>query len=247
MKSAMFRLTLVSLLFGLSLATTAAAQDFQKSYKVGAGSKVQIANVSGDVIVSGYDGDSIIVRAFKKGDDRDQVEVEDRSTANRVDLAARYPKNCRCDASIRFEVQVPRSVSYEFEAISSVSGDVNVGDVSGQLTASSVSGNVQVKSVRGLVNASSVSGDVDVDITRLEGAKDMKFTSVSGDVSVRLPSSLDAEISMSSFSGSIETDFPIEVREGKHGTGNSARGRVGGGSRSLGMTSVSGDLSLKHN
>jgi DUF4097 and DUF4098 domain-containing protein YvlB len=61
------------------------------------------------------------------------------------------------------------------------------------------------------VSASSVSGDVKVEINRLDGADEMKFNTVSGDVSVMLPSSLDADVDMSSHSGSIKTDFAIEV------------------------------------
>jgi DUF4097 and DUF4098 domain-containing protein YvlB len=100
--------------------------------------------------------------------------------------------------------------------------------------------------VSGSVNASAVSGDVDVSINRLDGTDDMKFSSVSGDVSVRLPSSLDAEVDMSSFSGSIKTDFPIEVRSERYGSRHWARGRLGSGSRTLHMSSVSGDLGLRY-
>jgi DUF4097 and DUF4098 domain-containing protein YvlB len=109
-----------------------------------------------------------------------------------------------------------------------------------------VSGDVRVKNVSGSVSASAVSGDVEVAVDRLEGGDDMKFSSVSGDVSVHLPSSLDADVDMSSFSGSIKTDFPIEVRTEKYGSRSSARGKLGEGSARLKMSSVSGDLSLRH-
>jgi hypothetical protein len=242
----LFRLSVVSAIIGLTFAVTASAQDFEKSYRIGAGGQVSISNVSGDVIVTAYDGDAIIVRGIKKGRDRDRVEIEDRSSGGRVDVGARYPKECNCDASIRFEVQVPRSVSYNFDSISSVSGDVDVSGVTGRLRASAVSGDVRVKNVSGSASVNSVSGDVEVEVDRLDGSDDMKFSSVSGDVVVKMPSNLDAEIDISSLSGSIKTDFPIEVREERHGTRTYARGRLGSGSRRLNMSSVSGDLSLNH-
>src|SRR2546426_10519658 len=211
MKRIIFQVTLVAL-FGLAMATTAAAQDFQKAYRIGAGGQVRIGNISGDVIVTGYDGDAIMVKATKNGKDRDQIEVEDRSGGNVVDIGVRYPKHCNCDASILFEVQVPRSINYDFDHIASVSGDVRVTGVTGRLNASAVSGDVHITDVSGSVSASAVSGDVKVEINRLDGADDIKFNTVSGDVSVMLPSSLDADVDMSSFSGSIKTDFAIEVR-----------------------------------
>jgi DUF4097 and DUF4098 domain-containing protein YvlB len=246
MNRRLFRLSIMSAVFGVVLSTTAAAQDFQKTYRIGPGSQVRISNISGDVIVTGYDGDAIVVSGIKKGRDRDQVEIEDRSGTGNVDVGVRYPKHCNCDASVRFEVKVPRSVNYDFDHIASVSGDVQVTGVTGRLHASAVSGDVHIKDVSGSVSASAVSGDVSVEIDRLEGSDDMKFSTVSGDVSVMLPTNLDADVDISSFSGSIKTDFAVEVRSERYGSRNWARGKLGEGSRRLKMSSVSGDLSLRH-
>lgn len=246
MNRKLFRFLITTAFVGLALNVTAAAQDFQKTYRIGAGGQVRIGNVSGDVIVTGYDGDSIIVTGTKQGRDREMIEVEDRSGAGTVDIGVRYPKRCNCDASIRFEVQIPRAVKYEFDQIASVSGDVHVSGVTGSVRASAVSGDVTIKDVSGTVSASAVSGDVQVEINSLDGADDMKFNTVSGDVSVMLPSSLDAEVDMSSFSGSIKTDFSIEVRSERFGSRNSAHARLGDGTRRLKMSSVSGNLNLRH-
>jgi DUF4097 and DUF4098 domain-containing protein YvlB len=229
-----------------AMSAAASAQDFQKSYRIGAGGDVRVSTVSGDVKVTGYDGDAIVVTGYKEGRDSELVEIEDRSGGNTVDVRVRYPRNCNCDASVRFEVQVPRSTQFNFSGFSSVSGSVEVRSVTGKLKASSVSGTVRVEDVSGVVNASSVSGNVEIDINHLEGPEDMKFSSVSGNVNVRIPSNLDADIEMSTLSGSLKTDFPIEVREEKYGPGRSARGRVGDGLRRLKMSSVSGSLSLKY-
>jgi len=246
MNTRLIRLSLTAVLAGLALAASASAQDFQKTYRIGAGGQIRIGNVSGDVVLTGYDGDSIVVTGTKKGRDRDQVEVEDKSGTTNVDIGVRYPKHCNCDASIRFDVQVPRSIKYDFDHISSVSGDVKVTGVTGRLNASAVSGDVHITDVSGSVSASAVSGDVKVEITRLDGSDDMKFNTVSGDVSVMLPGNLDADVDMSSFSGSIKTDFAIEVRSERFGSRNSARAKLGDGSRRLKMSTVSGDLSLRH-
>ena len=262
MKSMLFRVgTLAICLCFLSIGD-AFAQDFQKSYHLGAGGSVIIQNVSGDVDLRGYEGDAIIVNGYKEGRDRELVEVEDRSSANAVEVGVRYPRNCNCDASVRFEVRVPRGTRYNFERISTASGnisatgvtgrlkvetasgDVTVSDVSGEISASSASGNVRVGEIRGTVNASTASGDVNVEIAQLEGTGDMKFSTASGNVRVRLPSTLDADVFMSTASGSLETNFPIEIKKPRYGPGSQARGLLGGGSRSLRLSSASGDVSL---
>jgi DUF4097 and DUF4098 domain-containing protein YvlB len=264
MKQSLVRFSLSALALCFVFAGTVAAQDFQKSYRVGAGGIVTLRNVSGDIAITGYDGDSVTVNGFKEGRDRDRVEVEDLSTGNHVDIRAKYPNNCNnCEASIRFEVRVPRSSRLNFDKISTASGnlkatgvsgelnlqtasgDVLVSDVDGTIKASTASGEMQIREVKGTVSASSASGNVDVQIARLEGAQDLKFSSASGNVNVKLPNNLDANVHLSTASGSISTDFPLEVKTSEHGPGSTARGQLGSGARSLRISSASGDVSLK--
>jgi len=261
MKQFQIRLAIFSALVCLLLSLNAAAQDFRKSYEIGQGGSISVRNVSGDVVVTGYEGSAVLVLGFKEGPDRDRVRVEDNSAGNNVDVRARYPENCDCNASIRFEVKVPRA-NYKFDPISSVSGDVEVTGVSGDLLAKSTSGNVTVKGVTGAVNAKSTSGNVhvgeitgtvsgkstsgnvEVEIMQLNGAGDMEFGSTSGDVRVKMPANLDADVRMSTTSGGLKTDFPLTIEEPERGHGRRAAGRVGGGSRNLRLSSTSGSVSL---
>ncbi|NWG14320.1 MAG: DUF4097 family beta strand repeat protein [Acidobacteria bacterium] len=235
---------LALLFFSVILPVTAtSAQDFQKTYAISAGGHIKVRNISGDVTVSGYDGNSIVVTAVKEGRDRDLVNIEDRSEGDIIDLAVRYPQMGNASASVDFDIRVPRSVEYNFDRISSVSGNVSVGGVTGRLKVESVSGNVDVKGVSGVVSASAVSGDVNADLTKA-GPGNMKFSSVSGDVMVRAPGNLDADVDMSTISGGLKTDFPVEISEPRYGPGRSARGRLGAGGFSLRIVTVSGRVSL---
>lgn len=257
------RLMALSALIAL-IGVTASAQDFQRSYNLGAGGSVNVRNISGDVIVTGYEGQAIIVTGVKSGRDRDKVNIEDRSAGNAVDVRVDYPDRCNnCDVEVKFEVKVPSRIAYKFNSFSSVSGDVSVTGVSGELTAKTISGNTTVNNVSGSVNATSVSGNthvgkvagtvsakstsgnVEVEIVSLDSTTGaMDFTSISGDVSVKLPGNLDAEVKLSSMSGKLKTDFPLTIEESKYGTGRKANGRLGNGSRNLKISTISGDVSL---
>lgn len=241
------------------------AQDFQKTYSVQAGAVIRVENVSGDIRVTGYDGSAIEAKGFKEGRDKDLVDVEDTSTTDSVTLKVRYPHNGNCDASIRFELLVPRSTRYQFDRLSTASGDISVKDIAGRLKinsasgdvmvdhtqgeveASTASGDVSVKGIQGTVNANSASGDVEVEIVKLEGTSQlkMKISTASGDVSLRLPPNPDVEIDMSTVSGSLHTDFPIEIQTPEYGPGQSAHGRMGSGAFQLKATTVSGDINLQ--
>ena len=245
------------------LSAVAMAQDYSRTYTLSTEGVISVRSISGDVKVTGYEGEVIVVKAFKEGRDKDKVEVVDKSGANRVDLSVSYPEHCNCDASIRFEVQVPITGKYKFESVSSVSGDVSVDGAVGYLKAHSVSGNVTVKTftgvveaastsgnvhvgeISGTVNARSVSGDVIVSINQLAGAQGMDFASTSGNVNVKLPGNLDANVEMSVLSGDLKTDFPLTIEKKETGPGQRATGVVGSGNRRLTMKSISGNVELR--
>lgn len=244
MRGILIRTFLAAILGTILSAGLGVAQDFQKSYVIPAGGVIRVGNVSGGVKIIGYSDSKILVLAYKEGPDRDLLQVEDKSEGDRVVMGVRYPERHNCNASVNFEVRVPSSTNYNFDRITSVSGNVEVRSVTGQVRAESISGDVYVADVTGLVSARTVSGDVQAWINKLQGIGDMRFDSISGNVVVTAPAGLDADVEMSTVSGSLKTDFPIEVREPRYGPGRSARGRLGSGSHNLRITTVSGRVSL---
>ena len=148
--------------------------------------------------------------------------------------------------------------------VESVSGDVQASDVRGHLDINSTSGDVEVQGVRGDVSARSVSGDVSLD--RVDG-QDVRaetvrgdigfsgpvhdggrygFHSHSGDVTVRPDGDLSASISISTFSGDVESDWPMTINPG----GGPVRPReweftIGAGGAKLTLESFSGTIYLR--
>jgi hypothetical protein len=244
MKKNFGALILVSVLAVLLPGATVCAQDFHQSYALGAGSHIQIQNVSGDLKIVGYAGTSVVVDAIRSGRDKDLVQIEDLSGSGKLELRVRYPENGHCEASVSFEVRVPSNLEFSFDKLSSVSGNVIVGGVHGDIRASTVSGDVLVKEASGTVSASSVSGSVTAEISQVAGAGDMKFSSVSGSVSVKAPIAGISDVDLSTLSGALETDFPIQIQEKQFGPGRSARGHLGNGPANLRISSISGKVSL---
>lgn len=229
----------------IALIPAAAAQDLHKSYNVPPGGSVRIQNISGDIKITGYNGGAIMVDAIVNGRDRELLTIEDLSTPNSLELRVKYPERGNTNASVNFEIRVPSSVQYNFERINSVSGGIEVSDARGSFHLNSVSGGITATNVTGIVNAKTVSGSIEVDIQRLEGAGDMQFNSVSGGVAVALPGNLGASIDLSTLSGALTTNFPIQVQEKEYGPGRSAHGTVGGRADfNLRLNSVSGKISL---
>jgi hypothetical protein len=220
------------------------AQDFHKTYPVSAGGQIVIGNSLGNIKVLGYKGDGIEVLGFKRGSERETIEIADNSSVDRIELFPRYPNDFGGATIVDFEVHVPLEKPFNFSRLFSYSGDVEVSNVNGRVWVRSVKGRVEVKDVSGLVFASSVRGDVSAEIKQARGRSDMRFSSISGNIKVLAPAKLDALIDMSSSTGLLRSDFPIEIQERRYGPGRIGRGRLGSGTQILHITSVSGSVNL---
>ncbi len=150
--------------------------------------------------------------------------------------------------------------------VESVSGDVSASDIrDGRAEISSTSGDVQVRQLRGSLSARSVSGDVtldrvdgdDVGVETVSGEIGFtgpihdngryRFRSHSGDVTVRPDGDLNATVSVSTFSGDLESDWPITLNPGpgRRMHGQDWEFTVGNASARLTLESFSGTIYLR--
>jgi DUF4097 and DUF4098 domain-containing protein YvlB len=125
-----------------------------------------------------------------------------------------------------------------------ISGEVDVTDVTGEVEVETVSGNLTLHNVRSkYVRAESVSGSVEFDGGTEAGGR-YDFASHSGDVRLLLPSALGAMISVETFSGTIDSDFPITLQPGlRHG--KQFEFQVGDGRARIDATSFSGGIYIQ--
>ena len=251
---------LVSGSSGAAAQARSSTRDFRWAKALPAGQWVRLHNVSGDVTVSAIDGDRVEVVGIRRGGggyDDDDVRVEVHEGRDGVTICALWGEESWCDdrgshieshsdgrrhrGNVDFEVRLPRRLKL---SANSVSGDVEVNGAGDEVRARSVSGDVKLERLRSpAVTATSVSGDVDVGIDALTGAGDLRFTSVSGNVSLQLPRSLDADITLKTVSGELDSDFQLTLRGAM--SRRSLNGRIGRGGRELYLTTVSGDVRLR--
>lgn len=254
-----------------TLSVPAAAQntaDFNWSKAIAAGGQVAIHNINGNIKVVPSTSGKVEVLGFKRGSGRalDNMKVDVVESSRGINVCViRTDLDSYCDENgmhqndhrgrwdrdddwgngrINLEVAVPNNVTVR---PSSVSGDIDVTGAHGDIRASTVSGDVTLdKLVASSVNATSVSGDVSVHVDQLTGNGDFRFQSVSGDVILELPREFGADLSMSTVSGDIDSDFPITLGNGRMSR-RSMNARIGAGGRRLDVSTVSGDLKLRMN
>jgi DUF4097 and DUF4098 domain-containing protein YvlB len=119
---------------------------------------------------------------------------------------------------------------------------VQVVDSRGEVDARSINGTIRLQRVVGArVRASAVNGNI-VFEGDLSGRGEYTFGTHNGSISLRLGDSPDASFQALSRSGSIETDFPIQLTRGRNGAFEFT---LGSGSASVRVETFNGGIELR--
>ena len=251
-------------------------EDFRWSGRLVRGQEIEIRGIVGDVDAQPASGDQVEVVGRFTGDDARLLRVEAVERRDGVVICVIYPGQRRdgddddacgdgsdydgdlddVDAGVNFTVRVPEGVKL---AAFTVSGDIEATQLRSDVKVATVAGDVRV-STTGTASATSVSGDVEAAFGR--AGEDMDFTTVSGNVVVRLAGGIGARVEAQTLTGEIESDFPglrmgsmtdddDDDEDGEGGIrvnvelGRRASGTIGGGGPELKVTSVSGNIRLQ--
>ncbi|HUF29398.1 MAG TPA: DUF4097 family beta strand repeat-containing protein [Gemmatimonadaceae bacterium] len=128
-----------------------------------------------------------------------------------------------------------------------VAGEVRIDGVRGSVEAQTVSGDIEVRNaVSREVRAQTMSGNVFFDGTIDSGGR-YDLTSHSGNVIVRVPANVSAAVSLQTYSGAMESDFPITLEGGAimGGHPRSLDFRIGNGGARITVQSFSGTIHLQ--
>jgi hypothetical protein len=235
--------------------------DFHWERRLAAGQHVHARNINGDISVTPSSSGRVEIVGVRRGTSRsaDRLNAQVTETSDGIVVCViRVDADDECDGdgyhhhsnedddwgrgSMNLEIRLPTSV--EIDA-SSVSGNVDVVGAQGDVRASSVSGDVRLERLRATsIQARSVSGEITASVESLTGNGALSFKSVSGDVKLELPRGLDADLSMSSVSGQLDSEFQMTVG-GRQTSRRRIEARIGRGGRELDVTTVSGAVRLR--
>ncbi|MBM9619408.1 DUF4097 family beta strand repeat-containing protein [Streptomyces zhihengii] len=125
-----------------------------------------------------------------------------------------------------------------------VSGNLEAQALTGALRFHSVSGDLTVVDGAGsTVKAETVTGDMVVDIGTTGEPADIRLTTVSGEVAIRLPHPADATVEANTASGAVSNAFEDLRVRGQWGA-KRITGTLGAGTGTLSATTVSGSIAL---
>jgi DUF4097 and DUF4098 domain-containing protein YvlB len=132
--------------------------------------------------------------------------------------------------------------------IKSVSGDIRLTDFRGDFEGETVSGSIELHNATGrYIRSHTTSGDL-----TYEGSIDpsgrYELSAHSGDIKLSIPANTSAQLSVSTWSGVFDSDFPVTLRPGEHGIGSGQAKRftfdIGGGAARISAETFSGDITI---
>ncbi|MCW2941866.1 MAG: hypothetical protein JWN00_4851 [Actinomycetia bacterium] len=127
--------------------------------------------------------------------------------------------------------------------VSTVSGAVEAQDLAGTMTFNSVSGDLALAGgYLDMLNAKSVNGKIAADIS-MGASGQVTVTTVSGEVTLRLPAFTSAKVSLTSAAGRIDSAFE-GLDRGARSVPKSLTGTLGDGAGQLTVNTVSGSVTL---
>ena len=170
------------------------------------------------------------------------------------------PRKCQTQVGVVSAAAVMSGISAR-ASVKSVSGGITLDGITGDVDANTVSGALEAQGINGRLNFRTVSGDLtladgwlerldanvvsgdvtaDIDLDPLGG---MQVTTVSGEVTLRLPAEADAQVNLHSLSGDVRSEFP-ELKRASAPASHSVSGSLGAGSGHVSVTTMSGRVIL---
>lgn len=174
--------------------------------------KLSVAN--GDIDIRGSDTAEVTVRTELQPEGQAQREdglrvltssssyslVEKDNVVTLSYGAGSWPSN-----GGDFDITVPRNTHVIIS--SAFGGDISISEISGDLEVKSLNGEVKLRQVSGGALVETMNGEIEAEIVALKENTPLSFTSMNGEVDLRLAADTKANVRLRTHNGSILTDF----------------------------------------
>jgi len=233
---------------------------------------LQVDNIFGSIVVTGYDGKEVKLFARKTIKARtegkiqkaeEEVKLDITEEGNVIDIYVDGPfrdqHNKRgnwTDPGYRvhydFDIKIPRKTNIYLKT--ATDGMIEVDNIEGEFEIRHANGKIVMSNIAGFGTARTANGDVKVSFAKNPDS-DCSFKTVNGDVDVTFVKNLSADFLLKTRFGEAYSDFPVSylpvtssaTEERKNGKyvyrSNASVGvRVGSGGLQIAMDTLNGDL-----
>lgn len=249
-------LAVTTLVFAASaLALADDTPSFEWQAEMTPGQTLTVRAVAGNIAVNPTPGTQARVTATKTGSgDLSQLQIREVDSNLGPLICVVYHNNqdtCQPGSinlqsnnlQAQFTISLPAGVLLD---VSDVNGDIRVTGITAPLTLATVNGRLDLAGI-GSVHGSTVNGSIAATYDSLDWTGKTSLSTVNGSIDVTLPAAPNASIHATTVSGSVSSDFPLQVRGfGLFcNSGGVLNGTLGDGSRDLDFTTVNGSIHIR--
>lgn len=192
-----------------------------------------VNNIQGDVIVEGYDGNtiemvlniSVNARNQKELDEAmKDLELDERKSSDELLLRMKAPfvtynsnnefrgggiqsDGPDYDYSYDFKLRVPSGVKLHASTINN--GRIRITNMNVIERSGNINGPIMIDGANEAANISTINGNIDITFSS-RPTNDSRFNTINGDITLELPSDFSAEVQAKSMQGDLYSDFDYE-------------------------------------
>ena len=207
----------VALTLALGCSVAAAGDESSQTIKFSDPAKPGTVTISlgrGELRVQGADTSEVTVKSdakaitskprkdgFRVLSAASSFELKERDNVITLDAGKEWGGRGNAD----FQLTVPRNTTVIVQ--NAMGGDITCGGINGDIEITSMHGEIRLDDVAGGVVVGTMNGEIRASIRELNEGKPLSFTSMNGEVVLRVPQSAKANVRLRTQNGSVLTDF----------------------------------------
>jgi DUF4097 and DUF4098 domain-containing protein YvlB len=214
--------------------------EFRARYSLVSTGRVAIQNLYGDVQITAWDRDEVLIEATKHSADArhlDDARIIVDTADGLVSIRTQYVgSDVDNPAAVEYRIMVPRRAN--LDNVKLVNGGLSISGVTGGVKASSVNGSIKVEKLEGEADLSTVNGHVEAEFQSVSRCHPITLSSVNGPIRL---SGAAATVTANNRSGGIDSDFG---RAWRASTGHRLDAALNGGGAVIHLHNVNGGISI---
>jgi hypothetical protein len=234
----------------VGVASGKASDEWQRTYSLPKGGRLEIINVTGKIEVSPATGPQVEVWAHREVRTRSEEEAKARLAKAQM-LEDVGPDHVRIEAkpndqgvsfgphgriTIEYRVKVPAGLVTSFRT---ENGPMRVENIEGRITLASTNGPIIGRGLSGSVDASTVNGGIEIGLTAVNG--DSKLVTVNGPATLIVSPAVSAEIEAATINGGVTTQDGLPLTTSDR-TNKRVTGRINDGGPRISVHTTNGGV-----
>mgnify|MGYP000981623361 CR=1 FL=1 len=177
---------------------------------------------------------------FSAEEKNNVVEIQSDSWMQRLMLTIKVPKN------------------FNLHITTTNSGNIKIDNIDGYLEIENMTGSIEAKEISGSAVLNTFNGSIKIDFDKIDPDKTMSFSTMMGDIELKLPATSKTTLKMKTDGGEIYTDFDMKVlqnnpkidKESRGGTYKVSLtkwifGEINGGGQEYTLQSMNGNFFIR--